>query len=106
MVVAVGLHSTISIKWIPNNYSFRESLPKALKDAYPEHFVDIKPSRKPVGYWDSIENQRQFVKEIEQKLHITSLDQWYNVTIQFVESQGGAGWLARYRQSVGYLIAY
>eukprot|EP01122_Echinamoeba_exundans_P014464 TRINITY_DN6563_c0_g1_i1.p1 TRINITY_DN6563_c0_g1~~TRINITY_DN6563_c0_g1_i1.p1 ORF type:complete len:303 (-),score=26.76 TRINITY_DN6563_c0_g1_i1:824-1732(-) len=46
--------------------------------------------------WGSLDKQRQFFKECESKLGITSLDQWYKITASQVEELGGAGLIANY----------
>lgn len=61
--------------------------------------ADLQP--KPVGrfhpgYWASIDNQKKFFHELEEKFSIRSPSDWYAVTTRQVISEGGASLLGNY----------
>jgi hypothetical protein len=63
-------------------------------DVYPDFNWTFK-EQKPSGYWDDPKNRLDFVKQLEQKLNIKQLEEWYAVTIKTVLENGGRGWLER-----------
>lgn len=80
---------------------FNGSLQEALKDAYPEA-EEAWTARKVhgQGYWDSIENQRAFVKSLEQKLGLQTPSDWKKVTQKDVIHLGGRSLLGKHGGSL------
>ncbi len=55
----------------------------------------------PVGYWDSIDNQRQFFDQIAKDLRLNRIEDWYGIPKQAVlQKKGGSAVLARYNNSL------
>ena len=81
------LKYTIKItgKTLLDNY-YNGSLRLALQDCYPEHkWIDEHFSRSARNKWQSAENQLAFVKQLESKLNIKDLHDWYFITLEEVE---------------------
>jgi hypothetical protein len=58
-------------------------------DLYPEHDWKYWLFRKqPLEYWDSMENQRKFLEWVKEKLCITALDQWFDVSLDQLKHFG------------------
>src|SRR5262245_37931359 len=57
---------------------------------YPEHSWDMnKMKSKPLGYWSIKENQRRFMDELGKKLGVTRMDDWYDLTQDNIQRNGG-----------------
>jgi hypothetical protein len=74
---------------------------RALNDIYTEYNWPYVPKRvvhktKPEGFWGSRENAVHFVKYLEAKFNIKTLDDWNYVTLKSVIDNGGGGLLKRY----------
>jgi hypothetical protein len=68
-----------------------------LQDTYPAHNWPIREREiKPHGWWNSLENQVDFVKSLERKLNMQRIDDWSMVTQQYINDNGGRGWLAKF----------
>lgn len=80
---------------------FKGSLQEALKDSYQEE-EEAWSTRKMrgQGYWDSLENQRAFVKSLERKLGLQSPSDWKRVRQADVVSLGGRSLLAKHGGSL------
>lgn len=48
-----------------------------------------KFSTVPKKWWHNKDNQRLFLKHVQQELGFTTMDGWYNVTAQYLIEQGG-----------------
>jgi hypothetical protein len=58
-------------------HNYKNSLSKALSVAYPEHTFPVwKFDKVPIGYWDNVDNQREFFNHIEKELGIADKDEW------------------------------
>jgi hypothetical protein len=74
---------------------------KALKKTYPKHEWEAWQFAKVEdGYWDDIENQREFLTSLQKTLSIYDMPQWYRVTSAEIKAHGGAGLLKRYQGSM------
>ena len=62
-----------------------------------------KLSRKPSGYWDSLNNQRLFFDEVAEKFKIRQPSDWSKCTYQKLVKEGGAPLLRRYTSLVAAL---
>jgi hypothetical protein len=72
---------------------------RALKDVYPEEYWPVieRQEIKPAGFWLSLENRLQYIQELEHKLKITKLEDWYSVNISHIRNHfGGYAWLKLY----------
>jgi hypothetical protein len=78
------------------------SLLRLLRSAYPEHPWDsLKFPRKPRRYWDSLDRQRDLLRELARELALQSLDGWYDVAVEQVQKfPGGSNLLNRYGGSL------
>ena len=56
----------------------------------------IKPKKKRNGYWKSIENQRQFMDSLYQKLQLKSRFDWKNVENRTIIKNGGTSIICSY----------
>ncbi len=70
---------------------YEGSLIKALLSVYPEYPWQVwQFSQVYTGYWDSIDNQREYFDWIGKKyLNITHLDDWYQVERNQYETAAG-----------------
>lgn len=44
---------------------------------------------KPLGYWNSLKNQRDFLEKVGKELNIKTLDDWYEKNVSDVTEKGG-----------------
>eukprot|EP01114_Cavostelium_apophysatum_P021705 TRINITY_DN7645_c0_g1_i1.p1 TRINITY_DN7645_c0_g1~~TRINITY_DN7645_c0_g1_i1.p1 ORF type:complete len:739 (-),score=144.18 TRINITY_DN7645_c0_g1_i1:253-2469(-) len=61
-----------------------------------ESFSEVMPR----GYWDSIQNQRNFMEQIASKFNIETKSEWGRITSWQLLELGGAGLLKRYDYSI------
>ena len=74
-----------------------KSLYHALDSVFPEYDWSLqKLKKKPNYYWDSIENQRDFLNSLMETLDIKNLDELIHVTTNTIRSHGGRGLLSKY----------
>ena len=68
-----------------------------LRAVYPEHPWDEGERRQfPRGYWDSIPHARQFMEEVKHAFQIETEEDWYRVSTDQIQHQGGGGLLRKY----------
>lgn len=81
---------------------FSGSIFHLLKDTYPEQeWIGTEcRQRAPKAHWDSKENRRIAVEEVEEKLGITERDEWRSVTPAILKEMGLGGILSEYGNSV------
>jgi hypothetical protein len=64
-----------------------------LNACYPEHkWVSsrrVVDDRKPIGYWEQVENQRAFFDRLAPALNVQKHEDWYNVHVRTVLDKGG-----------------
>jgi hypothetical protein len=83
---------------------------RLLQSIYPN--IDASQlKKKPKGYWNSADNQRQFVQRLENELsilfirmnvyplEIKNVEDWDSVSVKSVQIRGGGGWLTMYHNS-------
>jgi hypothetical protein len=60
-----------------------------------------------MGWWGSLDNQKQFFEWAGTQLGVRSIEDWANISSKQVEDLGGSGLLGRYpgNSLVGYLQA-
>eukprot|EP01125_Pyxidicula_operculata_P016847 TRINITY_DN5836_c0_g1_i5.p1 TRINITY_DN5836_c0_g1~~TRINITY_DN5836_c0_g1_i5.p1 ORF type:complete len:209 (-),score=23.97 TRINITY_DN5836_c0_g1_i5:502-1128(-) len=76
------------------------SLLSLLQTVYPnEEWLPWKFKRAPHNFWNSIDNQKDYIRWLEKKLGITSLDMWYNVTKNQISQNYGASLLDKHSES-------
>lgn len=83
------------------------SLPKALNDMYPHHtWLPWRFSATSRGFWNSIDNRKQFLLWVSQQLSLdkTDLSAWFNVSKQQLDHLGGSGLLEIYGNSLLSLL--
>jgi hypothetical protein len=88
------------------NIIFRGSLYEALQDVYSSHqwFAWNFLQTVPRGYWDQIENQRNFLDWFGKQFRFDSLNNWYGITAKQIIEKGGAGLLHKYNDSVSSMV--
>jgi hypothetical protein len=53
----------------------------AVSSVYPEYqWLPWKFTQCPTGYWDDLNNQRQFMQWVGEQLSIINYSDWYQVT--------------------------
>ena len=68
----------------------RNSLIETLKTIYPNYaWKEYLFDAAPRNYWDSMDNQRNFIEDVGKKLGVEKMDDWYNLTEAQVRSNGG-----------------
>jgi len=78
---------------------------KLLQEIYPEHkWILRKFGTVPKGYWDSLENQRDFVEWLGIKLGFKMMEDWYKVNVKDIAGNGGGGLLLKYTGSPHKLL--
>ena len=81
----------------PISNDYIESSPVPPKQIEKKNNIIIGNERKNrYGFWDKIENQRQFLEDFAKHNQIESLDQWYNVSNGGIRSFGGSRLLGVY----------
>jgi hypothetical protein len=55
---------------------------------------------KPFGYWNELENQRQFLDNLAKELNLQTAQDWTSVTTEMVISRDGGGLLKRFNGSL------
>jgi hypothetical protein len=78
----------------------RKSLPRCLCLAYPEHDWKVwKFKQVPVFYWNEFKNRKKFFDSLAAELHITQLEDWYEITIHTIVKHGGSALLLKYYEN-------
>lgn len=85
---------------------YKGDLRLALKVHYPEHqWLEWRFASVPRKFWRSPENRRAFFLWLQDKLKITTMDDWYQVAPAQVRARGGGGLLAKfYRDSLSVAL--
>ncbi len=68
----------------------------AVQSIYPEVF----PSSLPPKYWNDVDNQKKFLKDLENRLGITNPEDWQRVRLADIIAHGGRPLMAKYRYSL------
>eukprot|EP01118_Nematostelium_gracile_P014723 TRINITY_DN5803_c0_g1_i1.p1 TRINITY_DN5803_c0_g1~~TRINITY_DN5803_c0_g1_i1.p1 ORF type:complete len:422 (-),score=70.29 TRINITY_DN5803_c0_g1_i1:16-1281(-) len=70
---------------------YQNSIYWVLKSLYGEHewHFDKFISRVPNGYWDRMENKKDFLISLEKRLGFSCKEDWYNVKPKDIENCGG-----------------
>jgi len=87
---------------------YNGSVSKMLSAVFPSFPWDSKRFPKaPQNFWDSLENQKMFIFELEKRLGIKEGDReaWYGVSDEAVASEGGDTVLAKYHDSLPSLLS-
>jgi hypothetical protein len=80
---------------------YGNSLRKVLTSVFPEYQWDFSHNKRLAGgYWSNLTNQRDFMDKAFCQLQLTSLDDWYRVTIRDIEQCGGHGLLNHHNHSL------
>ena len=62
---------------------FGNSPAAALQDVYPQHhWLPWKFNKLPLGYWEDIRNQKEFMDWLSEDLKIKDLKDWYKVSLK------------------------
>src|SRR4051794_7185547 len=71
---------------------------QALRDVYPEHeWLGWKLDEQiPKGYWKETDHLREFFNWLSTRLGYTAMDDWYNVSQEDIQKNGGVGLLRTY----------
>ena len=80
---------------------YKGSFFTALKTIYPnEEWNFFQLTTKPKYFWDSPENQKNFLHYLYKKFKLNSMEEWYYIRVATVEANGGAALLKKYRGSL------
>jgi hypothetical protein len=79
---------------------------KILEDTYPNiEWYGWLFRLTPNGFWNDLENQKKYMKWLENKLSIKTLDDWYNYDGKIIEDNHGIGLIAnQYNSSLHKLL--
>lgn len=73
---------------------------KALQNVYPQHNWECwKFHLLPRGFWANIDNHKQFLHWPKSRLGYKTMEDWYQVTSEDIESNGGGSLLSEYQKS-------
>lgn len=68
---------------------FGNSLTAMLRHFYPDYpWIYWNFQRVSDGFWDDPQNMKDFILNVEKKLNITNLEEWYDITEQQVLNVG------------------
>jgi hypothetical protein len=79
---------------------YHGSLSRALENVYPDHkWVHHLPKRKSKGHWMSMVNRKSYFLRLGEKFGFKDLSDWYKISRDDIDSNGGAGLLEYYCNS-------
>lgn len=71
-----------------------------IQKVYPEYpWVSQRLQTFPKGYWNSEENQKDFLDWLGKKLGFVKVEDWYTITGKEIKEKGGSGLIRKYRES-------
>ena len=76
-----------------NKYSLYELKSMGNPDG---NLIYSKPSRKSIGYWNSIENVQLFLQELRENLNLKTKEDWNSISRSIIIKFGGASLLKYY----------
>ena len=78
----------------------------ALQSVYPDHkWLAWKFSQKvPQGYWNDINNKREFMNWLGKQLDYQKMDDWYNISVKNITNYGGWNLLMKYNGSPSQIL--
>ena len=78
-----------------------------MQKVYPEHnWMLWKFKGVPKGFWDSKDNQKNFMDWLYIQLGFKSMQDWYALSIDDLKRHGGNGILLYYRNSPSKVLQY
>jgi hypothetical protein len=84
---------------------FGSSPPKMVTSIYHSHPWNFtKFQSKPKHYWESDDNQREFMDQLGKQLGFKDMDDWYNLTLHEIDENRGSGLLEKYNRSPSKLV--
>jgi len=84
---------------------YKNSISKLLGAVYPDYPWDVtKFAKRPMNYWLSLENRKQFLDEVAEKLGLRDLDGWYGVRLSQLAPFGAGGLLKIFDKSLSNLL--
>jgi len=84
---------------------YNSSPSSALKSVYPEHNWKLwRFHSKPKGYWNNEANHKQFFEWSKAQLGYKCMDDWYKVTREDIDKNGGGGLLSNIHNSSPSLV--
>lgn len=93
----VSFKDIVSLGGAPLRRIYKNSMYNTLVSVYPNQDWPIwKFNRVPSGQWDDLNQQRQFMDMVAQKLGLKSMDDWYYVKQSQIKQLGGASLLQHY----------
>jgi len=99
--IVKGGGTTLLVK---NNFS----LFNILQQVYPEVKWDRswfpRLSKYPTNFWNSLENQRNFLDSIANQYHVIQSKDWQRISLSLINNKGGKPLLARYNNSLLLLL--
>lgn len=81
--------------------SFKYSPIRILQNVFPEHFWDpLEFKKSPQRSLSYTENRRRLMDQIGAKLSVKTLDDWYKISREKVEENGGLSLLLKFKNSL------
>eukprot|EP01114_Cavostelium_apophysatum_P014947 TRINITY_DN3989_c0_g1_i1.p1 TRINITY_DN3989_c0_g1~~TRINITY_DN3989_c0_g1_i1.p1 ORF type:complete len:475 (-),score=70.21 TRINITY_DN3989_c0_g1_i1:108-1532(-) len=84
---------------------FGHSIEKALAFAYPEHKWKNYHFHKGKRVWSNLAHAKHFLDEVAHKLNLKSWEDWYQVSKETVEEEGGKSLLQLHDGNLGDLLS-
>lgn len=79
-----------------DNY-YSDSPMKALVSVYKEHnWIMWKFKHLPTAYWGELDNQKMFFDWVKTQLNLANMEEWYEVSTDYICEQGGRALLNIY----------
>lgn len=79
---------------------YKHSTILLLRAIYPEHtWMPWKLRQAPSGFWNSLENQKSYIKWLGVRLEYHKLDDWYKVSLEQFINNYGTSLVQKHRQS-------
>jgi hypothetical protein len=102
----------ISQKIICQNYGaglshiYNGSYQNILKSVYPDYeWIPWKFNQVPINYWNEFKNHRFYMDWLYKELKYETIENWYNLTGDILESNYGSSILQKYNYSIYDMIS-
>ena len=102
------VNNRLRLKWncLKSVYEYEQYNEGITRRRFDKRFISTQISPKPRGYWSSLENQKHFLDELQNKLKIESLIGNYNkLSVSEIKKHGGSGLLKIYNSNLHQLLS-
>lgn len=84
---------------------YGNSLSRALVSLFPEYdWKNWKFRQVPSHFWDSRQNQKDFMDDLGKQLGISNLEEWNNISTSTISDNGGSSLLQKYDKKKNSLL--